>query len=156
MFCDSCGTEIREGQRFCPACGKAIVGTTQKGISSHVKLLGVLWLAFSVLRLFPALAIFGMARSNFDFLPPDVPAFVPVVIKFVGLLSFAAAVLGAAIGWALLTWQPWARLAAIVMGCISLLEVPFGTALGIYTLWVLLPERSAQEYRARSLSGSTV
>ena len=28
---------------------------------------------------------------------------------------------------------------AIMLGCFSLLDMPFGTALGIYTLWVLLP-----------------
>ena len=43
--------------------------------------------------------------------------------------------------------QPWARTLAIVLGCFSLLDMPFGTALGIYTLWVLLPARSEEEYR---------
>jgi hypothetical protein len=152
MFCDSCGTELREEQRFCSACGKAIGHVAHKGISSHVRLLGVLWLAFSAVRLVPAIAVLGLLQTNFDFLPPEVPSFVPHLIKFVGLLSFAAAVAGAVIGWGLLTWQPWARLAAIVFGCISLVEVPFGTALGVYTLWALLPERSGQEYRARALT----
>jgi hypothetical protein len=36
---------------------------------------------------------------------------------------------------------------AIVLGCFSLVEMPLGTALGIYTLWVLLPAQSEQEYR---------
>jgi hypothetical protein len=36
---------------------------------------------------------------------------------------------------------------AIVFGCIALIHFPFGTALGIYTLWVLLPAESEQEYR---------
>ena len=97
-----------------------------------------------------------MLQTNLDFLPPDVPSFVPHLIRLVGLLSLGAAVLGGVIGWGLLTWQPWARLAAIVFGCISLVEVPFGTALGIYTLWALLPERSGREYRARALAQVTV
>jgi zinc-ribbon domain len=156
MFCDSCGTELREDQRFCPACGKAVAGVTRKGISTHVRLLGILWLAYSAVRLIPGIAILGMLQTNLDFLPPDVPSFVPHLIRFVGLLSVAAAVVGGVIGWGLLTWQPWARLAAIVFGCISLIEVPFGTALGIYTLWALLPQRSGQEYRARALAQVSV
>jgi hypothetical protein len=36
---------------------------------------------------------------------------------------------------------------AIVMGCLNLIHIPFGTALGIYTLWVLLPAQSEREYR---------
>jgi len=35
----------------------------------------------------------------------------------------------------------------LILGCINLIKVPFGTALGIYTLWVLLPARAEQEYK---------
>jgi hypothetical protein len=47
----------------------------------------------------------------------------------------------------LLTRQPWARVPAIVLGVISLIEFPVGTAIGIYTLWALLPAASEREYR---------
>ena len=39
---------------------------------------------------------------------------------------------------------------AILFGAISLIDIPFGTALGIYTLWVLLPAEHEEEYRALS------
>jgi len=45
---------------------------------------------------------------------------------------------------------PWARMLAIVLGCISLIHFPFGTALGIYTLWVLVPQGADAEYRILS------
>jgi hypothetical protein len=32
------------------------------------------------------------------------------------------------------------------MGILALLKFPFGTALGIYTLWVLAPQASAVEW----------
>jgi len=47
----------------------------------------------------------------------------------------------------------WARMLAIVFGCFSLLDIPLGTALGIYTLWVLLPARSEEEYRQMARVG---
>jgi hypothetical protein len=34
----------------------------------------------------------------------------------------------------------------IVLGCISLIHFPLGTALGIYTLWVLFPPEAEREY----------
>jgi hypothetical protein len=37
---------------------------------------------------------------------------------------------------------------AIIFGAVSLIDIPFGTAIGIYTLWVLLPAESEQEYRS--------
>src|SRR4051812_41054852 len=36
---------------------------------------------------------------------------------------------------------PWARLIALTLGSIDLLLLPYGTALGVYTLWVLLNEK---------------
>jgi hypothetical protein len=42
--------------------------------------------------------------------------------------------------------ERWARTTAIVIGILALFHPPFGTALGIYTLWVLLPGESAAEY----------
>jgi hypothetical protein len=35
---------------------------------------------------------------------------------------------------------------AIIFGVLALLKIPFGTALGIYTLWVLAPQASGAEW----------
>jgi hypothetical protein len=54
---------------------------------------------------------------------------------------------GILVGWGLMRRQPWARIVAIVLGVISLFHPPIGTALGIYTLWVLLADEGGLEYR---------
>jgi len=46
--------------------------------------------------------------------------------------------------------QPWARPLAIIFGVLALLKIPFGTALGIYTLWVLAPRASWAEWESLS------
>jgi len=48
----------------------------------------------------------------------------------------------------LLQRQEWARIVTLVVGFIALLNLPFGTALGIYTIWVLLPTQSDDEYKS--------
>ena len=68
-------------------------------------------------------------------------------MRGLGGLLLVGGVIGIVAGWGLLERQPWARMLAIVLGCFSLLDMPFGTALGIYTLWVLLPAASEEEYR---------
>jgi hypothetical protein len=55
---------------------------------------------------------------------------------FIGSILFA--VLGILGGWGLYTGRSWARVLLLVVGIIWLIRFPFGTALGIYTLWVLL------------------
>jgi len=37
--------------------------------------------------------------------------------------------------------RPWARLAALMLGAVDLLLLPYGTALGAYAIWVLLSEQ---------------
>ena len=37
--------------------------------------------------------------------------------------------------------RPWARLMALMLGSVDLLLLPYGTALGVYALWVLLNEK---------------
>jgi hypothetical protein len=115
-------------------------------LAGHIRLLGIFWLAISGLRLLPGLILIAIFGYGGEFLPPDVPIFVPGLLRFLGTIFLVAGALGIAAGWGLLARQPWARMLAIVMACIGLLDVPFGTALGIYTLWVLLPGSSEKEY----------
>ena len=152
MFCNGCGTHLSESATFCSRCGKS-VGTTplmprQGRIAGHVRLLGILWLAISALRLIPGL--FLMAFASTGLFPPEVPQFVHAVLPAIGMVFLFVAGIGIAIGCGLLARQPWARMLAIVFGAVSLIDIPFGTAIGVYTLWVLLPAESEQEYRSMS------
>lgn len=152
MFCDACGAPVEATQSFCPRCGKALrsmpVTPAQSRIAGHLRLLGILWLVASfIFRLAPGLFLATIFRPDMQLLPPEVPAFVPHLVQTIGMLFIGIAVLGFFTGWGLLTRQPWARMAAIIFGAVSLLDIPFGTALGIYTLWVLLPAQSEAEYR---------
>jgi hypothetical protein len=36
----------------------------------------------------------------------------------------------------------WARMGAILLSCIDLLLLPYGTALGVYALWILLRDET--------------
>jgi hypothetical protein len=117
-------------------------------IAGHIRLLGILWIAISAYRLIPGLFLFSAFRhGDAWFLPPEVPFFVHGILRTVGSLFLAGGLLGVVTGWGLLERQSWARMLAILLGCFSLVEMPLGTALGIYTLWVLLPAQSEQEYR---------
>jgi hypothetical protein len=158
MFCDSCGTQLGQSATFCSKCGKSVRGTPlmpQQGrIAGHIRLLGILWLAISALRLIPGL--FMMAFASARLFPPDVPDFVRGIIPFLGLMFLLGAGIGIVTGCGLLARQSWARMLAIIFGAFSLVDIPFGTAIGVYTLWVLLPAESEQEYRTMSETAARV
>ena len=150
MFCAVCGTEMTQSAVFCAACGKPAgmtpLAPAQGRIAGHIRLLGILWLAVSAFRLIPGIILL-LVFGAWQFLPPGAPAFVPVLLAVIGGLLSLTAVVGIVTGWGLLAHEPWARMLAIVMACVNLMDLPFGTALGVYTLWVLLPADSEREYR---------
>ena len=157
MFCVQCGTTIEAGQSFCPGCGRPAGDApppvpppavpAQSRVSGNLRLLAFLWLAISVIRLIPGLVMLTIFSSVASFLPPDVPTFVYSIIQMVAYLFIGFAAIGLVAGWGLLQRLPWARTLALVLGLLSLIDIPLGTAIGIYTLWVLAPGDSEAEYR---------
>ncbi len=160
MFCDGCGGAVQPGQSFCSRCGKQVVGTVmamemrRSRVHDHAQLLGILWLAMSAFNAIGAVVLYIVANKLFPHMremgaPPEMPGgFLRVLLTAVAFFIVVKAVFGFLAGWGLLQHEPWARLLALVLGFISLFNIPFGTAVGVYTLWVLLPSQSQHEYDA--------
>lgn len=165
MYCDNCGASLVPDQNFCSSCGKPVPRTVQPAaqnpaagprnipsppanrIEGHVKILAILWLILSVVRLFPALGLWFGGSLAMHFIPLPIRFFVWPIAGVIGMFLLASAVAGLLAGWGLLNYRPWARILALILGVISLIHFPIGTALGIYTLWVLLPAESERNYR---------
>ena len=158
MFCDGCGGPVQAGQGFCSKCGKQIVGTVVRmqpargRVQGNVQLLAILWLAMSAVNALGGVILIVVANTLLAHLhdmgaPSDVPTgFLTSIVTTLGILVLAKAVCGFLAGYGLMHQEPWARVVTLVLGFIALIHVPFGTALGVYTLWVLLPKESQMEY----------
>jgi hypothetical protein len=160
MFCDACGTAVQPGQSFCSRCGKQIVGPVSLmqpipgRVQEHVRLLGILWLAFSAFNTIGGIILYVVANTFFahtrELGVPEAPAsFLRPLLSVVAILLLAKAAIGFFAGWGLLQRERSARIIVLVLAFISMFtNIPFGTALGIYTMWVLLPQDSEREYEA--------
>ncbi|MGA7768427.1 MAG: hypothetical protein WB781_17760 [Candidatus Sulfotelmatobacter sp.] len=126
--------------------------TRHSRVGEHIRLLGILWLALSAVNAVAGVVLFILANTVFVHLhemgaPPDVPTgFLRSLFGTIGILILAKAAAGFVAGWGLLQREPWARMLTIVLAFLALFHIPFGTALGIYTLWVLLPSAADAEY----------
>jgi hypothetical protein len=49
-------------------------------------------------------------------------------------------------GYGLLRRRAWGRILALVVGFLGLVDFPLGTAIGIYTFWVLLQDSAADYF----------
>ena len=157
MFCTRCGRQLPDNENFCPTCGNQLRASaatplmpTQSRLAGHIRLLGILWLAVSTFRLLPGIILTIMLDHGFPFRGEDVPPFLPKLLEMMAGMFIFFGIIGIAAGVGLLMRRQWARMFAIVLGIFGLVDMPFGTALGIYTLWVLLPSESETEYQQLS------
>lgn len=159
MFCDGCGSALQPGQSFCSKCGKPIVGQVaavqpyQGRVKQHAHLLAIMWFALSALNALGGLIIVLVGTTLFPHfremkdVPPDLPVgFLSALVTTLGILILAKAAVGFIAGRGLMHYDAWARVITLVLAFISLFNIPFGTAIGVYTLWVLLPGQSQDEY----------
>jgi zinc ribbon protein len=154
MFCDKCGSALQANQNFCSRCGKEIAGPMMVGyprrsrVREHIRLLGILWLALSAFNAVAAVVLFILANTLFLHLPMtgENAGWLHPFFRLIAWVVVVKAAAGFAAGWGLLQREPWARIVCLIMGFLALLNIPFGTALGVYTLWVLLPAEADEEY----------
>ena len=152
MFCNRCGKPV-EGQAACPACGQvqpvAILATPKASrVNEHARVLGVLWVAYSLISLLGGLVLIELANTLFVQLERQgAPSFLTPLLTVVGVFVLAKGVLCVSAGIGILQRAAGGRMLALIAACVSLINLPFGAALGIYTLWVLLSANSEREYR---------
>jgi hypothetical protein len=166
MFCNSCGTHIQAGQTACPSCGKATwtpaIGNTAPGVApvianrvaQHVNTLGVLWIVYGILTGLAGLGLLLLANAFFGTLTQaqetPMPPFIRPMLGFIGIVFIIGGLVRVITGWALYSKRNWGRILALVVGILTLInfpaDFPFGTAIGIYTIWVLLSHGAEQQY----------
>src|SRR6266404_2715924 len=175
QFCTKCGKPIvPSAVASSPGLGHAGAPAAATTVSNgrvrrNIHRLAILWMISGILRLMGIgwMMIFG--KMFFPFMRGwggpvvwpiggrwglDVP-FMGGLFS-VGIFLGLFGVLHLVLAWGLFEREPWARFLSLALGFLALLRFPFGTALGIYTLWVLLPETSGKEYEWLAQPGGQV
>jgi hypothetical protein len=148
MYCCRCGAELPQQARFCPSCGQPVETALPVGSRSqkHLPVLALLWATYAVLELAVAglRAFAGTIIAHFWFGPWGMPGrWMHGVIWGLSLYALILGLAGLVGAWGAWQREPWSRPLLLVLGVLALLHLPLGTALGLYTLWVLLPEQAA-------------
>ena len=97
-------------------------------MSKHLKILGCLFIARSVLMLLIIFIVKNFSMFNSEF--------VLIALIIVGIIALGDIICG----YGLLTKQPWGRILGLVMSFLGLCSLPIGTALGVYGMWTLFDE----------------
>jgi hypothetical protein len=112
-------------------------------LENHVRIVGILHIGLGALGLLAAVIFFtlfvgigALAASGQDF---GVLLFMGILVgAFLGLLSIPGVVGGVG----LLKYKSWARYLVLVLAVFQLFNVPIGTAVGVYSIWILAQQEA--------------
>ncbi len=111
---------------------------------NHKRILGILYIVVGSLQLVTLMGLSFFITALFPFIADEAGPDGSVILNLLGsilpfllwtlILIFAIpSIIG---GIAILNEKSWALTLLLVIGCFKLFSFPFGTALGIYTIWV--------------------
>ena len=117
---------------------------SEKQLGQHVRLLGWVHIISGALFLLIGVFVFvlltGIGAVSGDGEAMGVLILIGTVTAFIMIVL---ALPGLAAGIGLLKGKSWGRMLAMIVGLFHLFNFPLGTALGAYTLWVLLQGSAA-------------
>ena len=116
-------------------------------MEKHINMVAALQIGLSIFNLLIAFLIFTVLKLVGGFvddangatilsLIADVLAIVFIIISFPGILA----------GMGLYKRKEWARILALVLSIVEIFSFPFGTAIGIYSIWALIQPETVAEF----------
>ncbi|MGD2091604.1 MAG: PspC domain-containing protein [Candidatus Aminicenantes bacterium] len=107
-------------------------------MEEHVRILGILHIALSALGIIAAVIVFVVLVGSGIITGDEEVIFITRIVGIgVSGLLVLFSLPGIFAGLGLLKYESWARILALILGFINLINIPFGTILGVYTIWVL-------------------
>ncbi len=113
----------------------------QTQLEQHVLILGWLHIVGNLFFvLLGILLFFFLSSIGAVTADPQAVVVLGLVGTFVGALLTLLGLPGIVAGFGLLARKAWARYLAIVLSLLNLFNLPIGTVIGVYTLWVLMQD----------------
>jgi hypothetical protein len=117
-------------------------------MEKHINIVAALQIGLSIFNLLIALLIFTVLKLVIGFVDDqsgetvltiiaNVLAFIFIIVSIPGLLA----------GFGLYKRQEWARILTLIISVIEIFNFPFGTAIGIYSIWSLTQPESVAEFQ---------
>jgi hypothetical protein len=108
---------------------------------NHVNLVAVLHIVFGALTIAGAIVLLFLMQFAGHYIPEDETLAREIVgsigYLLAGLIGFFG-LIGLLAGASLYSYRQWARILVIVISAINCLNIPIGTAKGVYSIWALM------------------
>ena len=126
----------------------------QRNMKQHVSFVGALHIGFGLLGLMGSLAILFGFKFLYEFVQdePMAEQVLSLVGNTIALILIFFSSLGIIGGIGLFSYRPWARILVMIVSAMNCVNVPVGTAKGIYSIWVLMQPETIELFESNKQS----
>lgn len=117
-----------------------------RNMKQHVSFVGALHIGFGILGLLGALTVFIIFNFAQGFvieepLAEEILSFIGGTISLIIMFFAALGIIG---GIGLFSYKSWARILVMIVSAVNCLNIPIGTAKGVYSIWVLMQKETME------------
>lgn len=116
-------------------------------MQKHISIVAALHIGLSILSILIGIFLFVILYFIGNFVDDMEAQFIlPLIAKIIFAFLILIGLPGIIAGIGLFKRKEWARILTLVLSVIALVNFPFGTALGVYSIWALTQTEIVNEF----------
>lgn len=120
-------------------------------MEKHINIVAALQIGLSIFNLLIALLIFTVLKLVGGFVDePNANTILSLVADVISIVFIVLSLPGIFAGIGLYKRKEWARILTLVLSILEVFNFPFGTAIGIYSIWALVQPENVNSFQGNS------
>ena len=122
-------------------------------MEKHINIVAALQIGFSILGLIIGGILFTLFVLLGNFIDePDAQMVFGIIAKVVMVVLIIFSIPGIIAGVGLMKRKEWARILTLILSVLSLVNFPFGTAVGVYSIWALVQPEVVEQFSQHNIT----
>jgi membrane-associated protease RseP (regulator of RpoE activity) len=120
-------------------------------MEKHINIVAALQIGLSIFNLLIALLIFTVLKLVGGFVDePNANTILSLVADIISIVFIVLSLPGIFAGIGLYKRKEWARILTLVLSVLEIFNFPFGTAIGVYSIWALIQPENVSTFQSAS------
>lgn len=121
-------------------------------MEKHINIVAALQIGFSVLGIILGIFLFTLFFLLGEFIEEaEAQIVIAIIAKVMLIFIIILSIPGIIAGIGLLKRKEWARILTLVISVLNLINVPVGTAVGVYSIWTLVQPEVISEFKQTAI-----
>lgn len=121
-------------------------------MEKHINVIAALQIGLSIFCLLVVLLIFSVLKLVGGFIEePEGAMVLSIVANVIAIVFTVISIPGIIAGLGLYKRKEWARLLTLILSVIEIFNFPFGTAIGIYSIWALIQPETVAAFNKQNV-----